>query len=486
MKSFLTVLCLLVPALSWAQTSLSSGPVFGTLERDQVKRRISLQPARLARWENLDVPGPYLLNQSTNTFLAGGIAAQLDAFALPLNLSSSGWMSTGIYPTRATQVVSVRVHEDYQAPALPWPATLENFNQWRVGDNLFWRRDKGVGVYLGVGASLVSVGPVGVSISAGPKFLRAGIFQVYLEKKSASQLYLEVRPGETRTAAMLGSLVVFTGEAGVTEEVFKDGHGLLIDPRTLLGREVFKLAMQGRLQEAEFLLNRDSLDGNTVVSHMSQRRHIGYAQWSVRVPLIPIFSYTRRTATTSTDWELEEDSVLTQGHQLDYTRSTLTLALQKYVGEVRGIRFMKDQAGRTHLAYRWEWEHNAGGPRSLHKALARLRKRLDCHEACEFSTSNVRARLGYLRANATWQIELSELESFTSQNRALVSINRQVKRCNEHGASRACLRLLARYVMALKTPLKSMFSTARACVPLAFSVGGEKLKQWSAQTSYCP
>ena len=52
-----------------AQTSLSEGTLFGFIQRETVKRKMSLEPAQRAQWENVEDSSWYELNQTRHYFL---------------------------------------------------------------------------------------------------------------------------------------------------------------------------------------------------------------------------------------------------------------------------------------------------------------------------------------------------------------------------------------------------------------------------------
>lgn len=453
-----------------AQTSLSEGTLFGFIQRETVKRKMSLEPALRAQWENVEDSSWYELNQTRHYFLGAGVAQSFADYQLPFGIGEIGWASTGIYPTWESAVSSYRIHQSAQAEMLPLPGEAKSFAQWKVGDSLFWRRGKGIGVYAGIGA-----GVIGVGMGVGPKFLLAGSFQVYLEKKSPTELYIEVRPCTVRTASVLGSMIVGYGEAGIRVESYRRGMSFVVDPNSKMDRGVFKKILQGRFSEVNKGYVRQNLAGV---------RRIGYAQWGVSTPYLPLFSYSRRLQTTDSEETRTDETASDTERVVDYMNERTSSVLGRYNGEVRGVRFYQDFEGKTHLSWRWEWETSKGGPVNLARALTRLKKRLDCGEICEFSTRGARGIMAYERVNATWETSLENLVSL-SERGGLKSLNRILRNCQE-SPSKDCYRRLAKTILNYKRPLKTMFGSSRECVNVKFTVGGERVKRWTREGSYCP
>lgn len=471
MKTYLLgAIVLTLSSATWGQTSLSEGTLFGFVQRESVRRKMSLEPASRPAWESAENSSWFELNQTKRNFLGAGVAYSFADYQLPYGMGELGWASIGVYPTWESAVSSYRIHHNSKAMMLPLPSDSKSFSEWRVGDSLYWRRGKGIGVYSAVGA-----GMLGVGVGVGLKVLLAGSFQVYLEKKSINELYIEIRPSTITSASILGSMILAYGEAGVHIESYKKGMSFVIDPNSRMDRGVFKKILQGRFSEVNKGYLRQNLAGI---------RRIGYAQWGVRIPHVPLFSYSRRTQTLDSTETRSDDAGIDTDHVFDYMNETTSNVLGRYNGEVRGVRFFQDQDGQTHLSWRWEWETSKGGPVNLARALTRLRKRLDCGEICEFNTRGARGVMAYERVNANWEISLDGLAKISARGN-LNSLNLIARDC-QNNRSKECLRQLAKAMLRYKRPLKAVFGSARECVNVKFTVGGEHVKRWEREGAYCP
>ncbi len=473
MKKF-TLFCslFLFPQFALAQTYASGGPVFGYVDFQGMNRRVSLQEAQAPRWEKAEAGGAYAHQATRKTFLSPAAQGNL-SFELPFDRGSYGWAGLGVFPAYDSYVSSVRVSADSRAPMLPLPSTPEAFDQWEEGDSLYWKRDKGIGLYATIGA---------YGVGGGPRVILAGSYQVYLEKKAQERLYIEVRPGTVRSAAVVGGVVVAYGEGGVTIERYLNGQGFLLEPKSAIGAEAFKLILQGRFGDAQALLASDANDGNMPIAHVSFTRRLGYTQWAVSTPFIPVFSYSRRTQLSETEVGRDEvTGASSHSREVEYTRGAASRALRRFVGETRGVRFFRDAAGKLRLMWRWDWESTTGGPVSLSNALARMRRRLDCGEACQFETRGTRAFKGYTRAGVSWEAPVEELAAGMPEGRL-----RDTMLESARSADRNDLRRLAQAIMGLRSPLAVLFGGQGKCVDVDFQVAGYQLKQWKDKTALCP
>lgn len=486
MRSLLFIFVFISTQAAWAQTTIFSGPVFGSIRKDQISRRVSQEPSSSARWEAISGTGEFMINQASDSFMGGGMAYKYERYDVPV-LSRNGWANIGVYPTRQTKVVSIRRHQNSEAGLLPWPNSRDSFAQWRVGDSLHWRRENGVGVFLGLGVGVISIGPVGDSFKAGARLLLGGSFQVFMEKRAHNQLYLEVRPGTVRTASMLGDVIVLYGEAGLRIENFRHGIGLLIDPTTATGVEAFDMVMQGRMQETEQYVARVTTDGNRVVSHLNQKRSIGYGQWGLQTPVVPVFSLARRSETSDTESSVEDETgnVVTS-REAESLRLRTGRVISRYTSELRGVRVFRDSTGEALISWRWDWESNKANPGRLQRALGRLRDRLKCGQTCEFDTHGITAHKAYARASATWSVRLADFLTATRQSRAYRGLSQAAAECLRNDLQKDCMRAITRGIIDLKDPLRALFAESRQCVSFAFNVGGEFMKLWQTSGQVCP
>lgn len=470
---FLFFTLLALPAL--AQTWVSGGPEFGYADRQRLSRRISLEPAAAARWEGPSGEGLYAQQLTSKTYLSPGVAATY-TFDLPFGAGEFGFYGVGVYPAYDSYVSSNRIHPDRHAGMLPLPTGLEAFNQWAEGDNLFWKRDKGLGFFATIGA-------YGVGI--GPRLILAGSYQVYLEKKSSTQLYIEVRPGTVRSASVVGGFILAYGDGGTTVESYAHGQGFLLEPATVEGQEAFQLVLQGRFGDAQELLGRDPHDGNMPVAHVALNRRVGYLQWAVATPYIPIFSYARRSETSELDIVREEaNGDIIHTHEVDYSQGQTARAGRRQSTQARGVHFSYDKEGKIHVSWRWDWESTNGGPVSLSKAMTQLRRRLDCGVACAYETRGTRGYVGYTHANVTWETTLDDLRerARTLPNLAYLSRAAEAAQSGERNG----LRLLAQQLLATQNVLSRLYGARNECVWVKFTVGGEFVKQWLQTTELCP
>lgn len=484
------ILALIILALfccsSWAQDSIFAGPVLGFIKRSKVTRRVSLERAGSARWESTRATGGYLINQSSDRYYGAGVAYQYSHYEVPA-LGDRGWANLGVYPVRGSQVVSIRQHEDPRATMLPLPRTSTAWDEWRVGDSLYWKRVKGTGLFLGVGVSLVSIASIGDGLKVGPRLIMTGTFQVYMQKRAADQLYLEVRPGKVRAASVVGSAIVAFVEAGRSFEVERQGIGVLIDPTSARGLEIFDLVLRGRGEEATELLAQAKDPQNRVVAHLEQKRTIGFGKWGFDTLGIPIFSLFKRSESIETTaTEMSPEGVVTERQEIAADRTTERSVFGRFENEFQGLRIFMGSEGELRLSWSWEWEHSKGSPKRMARALTRLRGLTSQALSTLFDPSAKNFQRGYVLARLHWESSLRELRENLKGLPKLALLAATVERCVSAQANRDCVRDLGRQVMRLRAPLAEFLSVGVSCVPLQFTVGGEKLKQWAQTLKFCP
>lgn len=233
----------------------------------------------------------YLVQASRKIYASAGAAI---AASEPMPVGDLyGWASVGLFPqfnTYANTTQSIKNIEGITPFKFKLPKNPEDFDSLTVGDSFYWNTKIGLTLNLSLGVSVVGVGPK-VSIEGG--------HAVYVEKKSDTQVYIEILRLKTTSWGLLGG--TYIGYAELSKAVSKaKGFSFLIDLSTENGKKAYEFLMHHKRLD---LLQENASTADVKIGDMNSLQVLTSKKMALSTPFIPVLEFKR-----SKDIELVEES----------------------------------------------------------------------------------------------------------------------------------------------------------------------------------
>lgn len=215
----------------------------------------------------------FKVQTSRKIFFSSGV---IGTFSQVLTETQNDWGTIGVYPTLNTFAVFNQSKNSKNLSSPHLPTTSRDIQEWSNGDTVYYQVLGGISFNLSIGYSIFSI---------GEKLLLEGGFSYYIEKKSDSEVYIEIKTLKAKTLSTLAGAIVPTFEFKSAKELGL-GDAYLIKMDTEQGRKAYELMIRGRIDQA-----REEDPSIIDISDVETIKKTKARTFKIATPFIPLISY---------------------------------------------------------------------------------------------------------------------------------------------------------------------------------------------------
>lgn len=275
MKTITFTSLLLLTFTSFAQVQPSIVPLFTYGNYQRFDEVINLTPSApdAIEYNNDSIEGYDLLSTKKIYVSLGAQAVS----SVQLDHNTFGYIGVGLYPSYnsyAKQSRHFNNKENLNQFSFNIPTSSEDLNDLQTGDAVYWNSQGGITLHVSVGIGVLGLGPK-VSVEGG--------HSVYVEKKSDTEVYVELRRLSTKSWGIVqGALVAYAEIGKILER--SQGLSFLIDVSSAEGQDIYEQLMKrGRVD-----LLQESSAAHVKVGDVQSLKVLSSLKAAVAVPFIPV------------------------------------------------------------------------------------------------------------------------------------------------------------------------------------------------------
>lgn len=276
MKNILLMSVVLLPVISFAQFSFDPFFTYGEFERIEDVRNLDISSDRIAYKANSS--NGYKVLTSRKIYAGLGVKRLSN-----ITRDGSYFTSIGLVPNYdayAKWMLSFSNREELESFKYSIPKSIEDIDSYKPGDAVYWNVKGGISLMVGVGYRSIAKIWTKLHIDGG--------YSVFIEKKSNTQLYIEVRKIKTGSASVVGGTLIGYAEA---QKLAEKSHGVAftLDISSSEGKELYS----GLINDGNVSAIQESKEAFNKVYDVSGFKKLSSRQAAIGLPVFPIIQFKR-------------------------------------------------------------------------------------------------------------------------------------------------------------------------------------------------